>query len=98
MGLETSVGPCPEGHVTRHLNGDPTDNRLENLRWGTRSENQRDSVKHGTTGAYRMSAEGRRRRMLMYSQGWSTRGGWPNNIPWPDGDPDLATGGTRRKA
>ncbi len=31
--LETFVGPRPEGHVAQHLNGDPNDNRLENLRW-----------------------------------------------------------------
>ena len=42
------VGPPPEGHECRHLNGNPADNRLENLRWGTRSENIRDAVSHGT--------------------------------------------------
>lgn len=46
--LETFVGPCPPGMECRHLNGNPKDNRLENLKWGTRSENQRDSIKHGT--------------------------------------------------
>lgn len=46
--LETFVGPCPNEMETRHLNGKPQDNRLENLCWGTRSENQLDSVKHGT--------------------------------------------------
>lgn len=42
------VGPCPDGHECRHLDGDPTNNALENLQWGTRSENQRDRVRHGT--------------------------------------------------
>lgn len=46
--LEAFVGPRPEGLVARHLNGDPTDNRPENLAWGTQSENQYDSVRHGT--------------------------------------------------
>ncbi len=46
--LETYVGPCPEGMECRHLNGDPTDNRLGNLCWGTRAENHYDAVKHGT--------------------------------------------------
>lgn len=31
-----------------HGNGNPSDNRLVNLRWGTRSENVRDAVRHGT--------------------------------------------------
>lgn len=42
------VGPCPEGLEVRHLNGNPVDNRLENLSYGTRSENQLDAVRHGT--------------------------------------------------
>ncbi len=33
-----------------HRNGDKTDNRLANLRWGTRSENQREKVRHGSRG------------------------------------------------
>ncbi len=36
-----------EGQVCRHLNGDPTDNRLANLRWGTMRENAVDMVRHG---------------------------------------------------
>ncbi len=46
--LESFVGPCPEGMECRHLNGDPSDNRLSNLRWGTHRENMLDSVRHGT--------------------------------------------------
>lgn len=46
--LEAFVGPRPEGAVCRHLNGDPADNRVENLRWGTGSENQYDAVRHGS--------------------------------------------------
>ena len=40
--LRAFVGERPEGAVVRHLNDVPTDNRLENLKWGTRSENQID--------------------------------------------------------
>ena len=40
--LAAFVGPKPEGAVVRHLNDVPTDNRLENLVYGTRSENQLD--------------------------------------------------------
>jgi hypothetical protein len=31
-----------------HGNGNPSDNRLKNLRWGTRLENKADSARHGT--------------------------------------------------
>lgn len=46
--LLTFVGPRPPGMLIRHLNGDPRDSRLENLAYGTPSENQLDQVLHGT--------------------------------------------------
>ena len=45
--LAAFVGPKPEGAVVRHLNDVPTDNRLENLAYGTRAENQQDAIKNG---------------------------------------------------
>lgn len=47
--LNTFVGPLPDGMCTRHLNGDPADNRLVNLAYGTQSENMKDKVAHGTS-------------------------------------------------
>ena len=41
-------GEQPIGFQCRHLNGVRTDNRAENLAWGTHVENQRDRVTHGT--------------------------------------------------
>lgn len=41
------LGPRPEGMEVRHLNGDPTDNAVANLAYGTSSENNYDIVKHG---------------------------------------------------
>lgn len=42
------VGPCPEGLMVCHNNGDPTDNRLVNLRYDTGSGNMLDRRRHGT--------------------------------------------------
>ena len=42
------VGPEPEGMEGLHKNGNPYDNSLGNLAWGTHSENQLDQVMHGT--------------------------------------------------
>lgn len=47
--LETFVGPCPEGMEACHNNGNPSDNRLENLRWDTRQANVKDRDSHGNT-------------------------------------------------
>ncbi len=45
--LETFVGPRPPGADCRHLNGNPADNRLTNLCWGSRAQNIRDKKWHG---------------------------------------------------
>lgn len=44
--LEAFVGPCPSGMEACHNNGDPADNRLENLRWDTKSANMFDRSNH----------------------------------------------------
>ena len=46
--LNAFVGERPQGMVCRHLNGNPLDNRLCNLKWGTPQENTQDSIRHGT--------------------------------------------------
>lgn len=45
--LETFVCPRPEGMFGLHLDDDPTNNDLSNLRWGTRSDNAHDAVRNG---------------------------------------------------
>lgn len=46
--LEAFIGPRPKGKITRHVDGDPTNNRLTNLVWGTHAENTADTLRHGT--------------------------------------------------
>lgn len=46
--LFTFIGPCPKEMECRHLDGNPKNNKLDNLCWGTRSENMQDSIRHGT--------------------------------------------------
>jgi len=43
--LETFVGPCPEGQECRHLDGNPSNNRVDNLVWGSRRENCEDRIR-----------------------------------------------------
>lgn len=45
--LEAFRGPRPVGHLSRHLNDIKTDNRLQNLVWGTPSENIEDAFDNG---------------------------------------------------
>lgn len=45
--LTAFKGPCPPGCEGLHGDGDGSNNRLTNLRWGTRSENNRDITRAG---------------------------------------------------
>lgn len=42
------VGPCPDGMEVCHNNGNPADNRLENLRYDTHQANMLERNDHGT--------------------------------------------------
>lgn len=46
--LTAFVGPRPPGQECLHGDGVPSNNRLTNLRWGTRLENVADSYRHNT--------------------------------------------------
>jgi hypothetical protein len=46
--LEAFIGPCPPGMECRHKDGDNTNNKLNNLCWGTPKENASDRRLHGT--------------------------------------------------
>lgn len=47
--LMAFVGMPPEGMMALHNNGNSLDSRLCNLRWGDASQNQIDSILHGTS-------------------------------------------------
>jgi hypothetical protein len=46
--LEAFAGLCPPRHNCRHLDGNPANNRPENLAWGTWEEQWEDKVRNGT--------------------------------------------------
>lgn len=49
MVLEAHRGARPENRPFGcHRNGNTFDNRIENLYWGTKSDNERDALRHGT--------------------------------------------------
>jgi hypothetical protein len=45
--LQAFVGPCPPGMQACHNDGNPRNNRLNNLRWDTNTSNYLDILKHG---------------------------------------------------
>ena len=78
--LDTFVGLRPEGYVCRHLNGNPLDNRLENICWGTPKENAQDALRHGTSVCLRCGEESIRAKLSnkdvsnireLYARGYS---------------------------
>lgn len=62
--LTAFVGPRPAGYDSCHHDGDPANNRLGNLRWGTRSENMQDAIRHGTINRNGMQGEAHPRAKL----------------------------------
>lgn len=55
--LQVFVGEPPPGHIARHLDGDPTNNAVSNLKWGTPAENNADMMRHGRTSRGERSAQ-----------------------------------------
>lgn len=45
--LTAFIGNRPKGYECRHLDGNPQNNNLSNLKWGTSKDNKNDLRKHG---------------------------------------------------
>lgn len=46
--LSSFIGPCPEGKEVCHRDGRRNNNRLDNLKYGTKKENMEDAIEHGS--------------------------------------------------
>lgn len=58
--LEAFVGPRPDGAEARHFpDRDKTNNRVDNLHWGTAQDNSDDKKVHGTNNGWTLSKETR---------------------------------------
>jgi hypothetical protein len=62
--LISFVSPCPDGMECRHLDGNPLNNNLSNLAWGTKLENEADKLLCGN----RLSGEKNPRAKLRSDQ------------------------------
>jgi hypothetical protein len=71
--------PPTRKHVSRHLDGNQTNNRLDNLAWGTQKENIADARRHGTmargsrAGASVLTESGVAEIAVLISKGVSDR-------------------------
>lgn len=93
--LTAFVGPCPSGMECRHKDGDPGNNHLDNLCWGTPEENSQDKKLHGTEN-YRLgedcswsklTAKIVRRIRRLYADGKKK---WGRSLSNPYSQPKLA--------
>ena len=67
---EAFIGPCPEGLQVRHLDGNPANNDVSNLAYGTPGENAADRTVHGTENFGSRNGQA----ILTESDVWDIRG------------------------
>lgn len=73
--LEHFIGKKPKGFETRHLDGDKSNNKLSNLKWGTKKDNGQDKIRHGTSKINKGECHGNAKlteqevRMIIYMYG-----------------------------
>lgn len=73
--MRAFAGPRPEGLEVRHLDGDPTNNGLTNLAYGTPLENASDQRLHGTNFNSRKTHCPRRHEYDTANTYWRPEGG-----------------------
>lgn len=71
--LEAFRGPCPENHFGCHRNDDKTDNRLDNLYWGTSWNNFHDAELNGKLNRTKLNPEKVREARKLHERGWGYR-------------------------
>jgi len=67
--LTAFVGAAPANTEARHLDGDPTNNQLNNIVWASRSENMRDRKDHTPPSHYKLNSETIQSIKELLSQG-----------------------------
>lgn len=55
--LRAFIGEPEDGQIARHMDGNPGNNSLSNLTWGTPAENNADMMRHGRTSRGERSAQ-----------------------------------------
>lgn len=68
--LTVHFGPCPPGMEACHKDGNASDCRLANLRWGTKKDNCADRIRHGRHGKQILKAENIPRIRGMLASGY----------------------------
>ena len=73
MVLEVFSGPCPDGMEGCHADGDPSNNKLSNLRWDTKQANAKDTRDAGNFTAVGKFDDHDRAAMFVLTDrlGWS---------------------------
>ncbi len=71
--LRAFVGPRPKGMQIRHINGIKSDNRLENLAYGTAKENAADRKIHGTERASETGKKYAHKTALSMRKHWESK-------------------------
>lgn len=80
--LTAFVGPCPDGMECRHLNGCKTDNRVENLAWGTPEQNVDDNRNNGAYANHKRNKRFTHEGKTMCLKEWASHFSIPYLTLW----------------